>query len=919
MDKVDSQPNPIAAAVVPVKKGGRARFVALGLVSAAVIGGGTWWLLTRGQESTDDAQVEGHVQVVAARVTGQVQTVLVKDNQAVKTGDILVELDKNDLDARAASARADLAAAQAALASARAQEALTEKTIEAVLKQARGGVTQASSGVASFQASVEQARADLSAAEARSRLAQSEFDRTSNLYATGALSQAELDSRRSLLDQATASVEQARARLSAARAGISSGSGGMELAQGRLAAAETGPQQVANAQATVQVAEARVGQAQAALRLAELNLGYATIRSPSDGVVARRTVEVGQLVSPDRALLAVVPLDDVWIVANFKEDQAAKMHPGQTAKVHVDAFSGDSRRPRRQPGRRHRLALRVAAARQRVGQLHQGGPARAGAHPLRRQGGPRAAPRPERQRHRQDRLSTPMADEIRGSKVLITVVVMCAALMAVLDISIVNVAISDIRASFGTPIDQIAWVSTGYMMANIVVIPMTGWLQRKFGYRRYFSVSILIFTAASALCGLAWNLPSLVLFRVLQGLGGGAIIPTSQAILFARYPREEHGMAGAMFGLGAVTGPLLGPTLGGYLIDHFSWHWIFLINVPLGLGAAFMSWKVIDQPGHKDPKEPVDRWGIALLAVGMASMQYVLEEGNRDGWLDSPLIIVLAVVAIIALVTFVVHELEHDHPVVDLRIFANRSYAAATGINFLTGTALFSSTFLFSLYCGAVMHYSALDIGMLFLKGSFIQLLIMPLIGRFGGKFDGRVLVAFGVSVMCISLWTNGHLTALADEHAMIMPIFIRSLGLGFVFVPLSVLALSDLPPNKRGNAAGLFNLTRELGGSIGTAFMSFQLDRHSKAYYAYMSEKVNIWDSNTMDQLRQMMANLTGRVADPQAAATLALANRVNGQALVRSFNDGFMQLVFIFLFGVLLTMMMKKARSGVAAGAAH
>src|SRR5262244_2284988 len=186
-----------------------------------------------------------------------------------------------------------------------------------------------------------------------------------------------------------------------------------------------------------------------------------------------------------------------------------------------------------------------------------------------------------------------MAEEIRGSKFLITVTFMFAALMAVLDISIVNVALSDIRASFGTPIDQIGWASTGYMMANIVVIPMTGWLQRRFGFRRYFSTSVLIFTIASALCGLAWNLPSLVLFRVLQGMGGGAIIPTSQAILFSRYPREEHGMAGAMFGLGAVTGPLLGPTLGGYLIDHISWHWIFLINVPVGLFAAAMAYRVL--------------------------------------------------------------------------------------------------------------------------------------------------------------------------------------------------------------------------------------------------------------------------------------------------------------------------------------
>src|SRR6185295_19726555 len=197
-----------------------------------------------------------------------------------------------------------------------------------------------------------------------------------------------------------------------------------------------------------------------------------------------------------------------------------------------------------------------------------------------------------------------------------------------------------IRASFGTPIEQIGCVSTGYMMANVVVIPMTGWLQRRFGFRRYFSTSVLIFTAASALCGLAWNLPTLVLFRILQGMGGGAIIPTSQAILFARYPRTQHGMAAGLFGLGAITGPLLGPTIGGYMIEWGSWHWVFLVNVPIGLIVALAVPRVLEEPGFVPERTPIDLTGIALLAVGMASLQYVLDEGNREGWADSTLILV---------------------------------------------------------------------------------------------------------------------------------------------------------------------------------------------------------------------------------------------------------------------------------------
>src|SRR5262245_45642762 len=244
-----------------------------------------------------------------------------------------------------------------------------------------------------------------------------------------------------------------------------------------------------------------------------------------------------------------------------------------------------------------------------------------------------------------------MQAPIQGSKAAITITTMAAALMALIDISIVNVALSDIRASFGTPIDQIGWVSTGYMMANIVVIPMTGWLQRRFGFRRYFSTSVLIFTIASALCGLSWNLPSLVLFRILQGMGGGAIIPTSQAILFARYPRAQHGMAAALFGLGAITGPLLGPTIGGYMIDWINWHWIFLVNVPIGLIVALLIPRVLEEPGFVPDTARIDAVGIGLLAVGMASLQYVLEEGNREGWSDSTRILVLGAVAAISLIT----------------------------------------------------------------------------------------------------------------------------------------------------------------------------------------------------------------------------------------------------------------------------
>jgi DHA2 family multidrug resistance protein len=506
---------------------------------------------------------------------------------------------------------------------------------------------------------------------------------------------------------------------------------------------------------------------------------------------------------------------------------------------------------------------------------------------------------------------------ITGSKLGISIAVMCAAMMAVLDISIVNVALNDIRASFGTPLDQIAWVSTGYMMANVVVIPMTGWFQRRFGFRRYYVASLLLFGISSVLCGVSWNLPSLVFFRVLQGMGGGAIIPTSQSILFARYPRREHGFAQSLFGLGAVTAPLLGPTLGGYLIDYASWHWIFLINVPAVVAAAVLAWTSIEEPGFHAGRDAVDRSGIALLIVGMASLQYVLEEGNRDGWFDSLTITVLTAMALIALVVFIVHELEVEHPIVELRVFVNRSYAAATGLNFMVGMTLFSANFLFSLYCGAVMHYTALDIGILFLKGSLIQLPLLPIIGKLISRFDPRPMILYGGVLMAASLFVNAGLSQLADSKAMLLPIFIRACGLGFIFAPLNVTALSDLPAARRGNAAGLFNLTRELGGSIGTAWMSTMLDRHSKLHFIALTSHVDVYDSSTLQQLAEIRAATAGRVADAGSAALSILRLRISTQALVRAFNQGFLELASAFALALALILFLRRPSMERAQGA--
>jgi DHA2 family multidrug resistance protein len=511
-----------------------------------------------------------------------------------------------------------------------------------------------------------------------------------------------------------------------------------------------------------------------------------------------------------------------------------------------------------------------------------------------------------------------MQASVTGSKNAITFVVMAAALMALIDITIVNVALNDIRASFATPIDQIGWVSTGYMMANIVVIPMTGWFQRRFGYRLYFAASIVVFTTASALCGASWNLTSLVIFRALQGLGGGAIIPSAQAILFARYPRKEHGMASALFGLGAVTGPLLGPTIGGYLIAWLNWHWVFLVNVPLGIVVAVMCTRVIEEPGFKPAKNPIDVFGIALLAVGMASLQYVLEEGNRDGW-DALSIRLLIGVAAVCLTTFIVHELETPYPVVDLRVFKNVSYSAGTAINFLLGLVLFAGNFLFALYCGAVMHYEALDIGKIFLVAGLIQIVVMPLIGRMVTRVDPRRMLVFGILGASLSLWLNAHLTDQAGFWDLTKPQFVRSISMGFIFIPISMVALSDLPNAIRGNATGLFNLTRELGGSIGTAWMGLLVDRGSKIHASYLREAINPENPLVQQSLGAIRASIAQRTFTSELVPESMLEFKVRIQALILSFNDGFLRIALLFLCSIALVFLLKRPQPGGAAADAH
>ena len=497
-----------------------------------------------------------------------------------------------------------------------------------------------------------------------------------------------------------------------------------------------------------------------------------------------------------------------------------------------------------------------------------------------------------------DPASIPYNSDLRGEgrvvgpKWVIAFVAMLGAFIAVLDVSIVNVALPSIRASIGATLQDTSWIATGYMVANVIVIPMTGFFQRRFGFRNYFAASVVVFTAASLLCSFSWNLPSIVFFRVLQGMGGGALIPTASAIMFDRFPKAERTMAMAIFGVGAMFGPLIGPSLGGWLTDTFSWHLIFLINIPIGIIEFFAALAIIKEDRTGIGESRVDFGGIALLAGWLGTMQYVLEEGNNEGWFDDPHITVMAMVSALCFYMFIRHELAHPDPVVRLYLFRDRQYAKGTLVGMGLGLSLFSGIYLFSLFCGVILNFSATQTGNIILFAALFQLLLMPLVGRFGGNFDPRKMAAFGLFMQAAALFWQSHLSGTEGTWDMYLPQLMRVIGMPFVFIPINTLALDRIAPRDIGDATGLFSLTRELGGSIGTAVLSTVISRSTATHRWDLMADVTPFSPAAAARYEGAKLRMTALLGDADHGAQAALAS-LNGtvmkQALILAFNDAF------------------------------
>ena len=508
-------------------------------------------------------------------------------------------------------------------------------------------------------------------------------------------------------------------------------------------------------------------------------------------------------------------------------------------------------------------------------------------------------------------------------KYIIAITVSLASVLELLDTSIVNVAIPHMMGNLGATLDQIAWVSTGYIVANVIVLPITGWLSAYFGRRRYFAASITLFTIASFFCGNAHSLETLVFWRIVQGLGGGALLSTSQAILYEELPRSEYGTAMAIFGVGVMVGPTLGPTLGGYITDAFGWPWIFYINIPFGMLALALTLSFINDSRHQEKAEKVDYLGLALLAIGIGTLQTMLERGERLSWFESREVTTLAVISVVSLVSFIWHELTTEHPVVDLRILKSRQLAVGVVFGMTLGICLYATIFVLPVYLQSLQGFTAEQTGFVILPGALASAFTMAVMGRTAGKFDGRLSIVAGVGLFALSMWKHAHFTTDSGMPDFFWPLIFRGVGLGLIFVPLTNLALADLPMSKIPNGTGLFNLMRQLGGSVGIALSATLLQRFQAIHRVDLIAYVTPYAEAARERLALIQGRLAAVGTPPglvEAKALKILDLQVTKQAMMLSFEQLFLLFAAVFVLSLPLLLLMHKSKGMPGGGgAAH
>lgn len=503
-------------------------------------------------------------------------------------------------------------------------------------------------------------------------------------------------------------------------------------------------------------------------------------------------------------------------------------------------------------------------------------------------------------------------------RLLITVTVMAATMMEFLDTSIINVALPNMMGNLGVTLDQIGWVSTGYIITNVIVLPLTGWLSDFFGRRLYLFGSVVVFTVASLGCGVSGSLGALIFWRVVQGAGGAAFLSTAQATLMEIYPPAKRASAQAVFAMGVIIAPTLGPTLGGYITDNYSWPWIFLINVPVGIVAALLTWRFVPDSHAAGARRKADFVGIGLLAVGLGCMQTVLERGERDDWFDAPYITVLTLLSALGCGAFVwwVLRRENRAPAVNLRVATNRNLAAGTVYGFAFGVVFYGVIFVVPQFLQQVQTHTAQQAGIILLPGALFSGAMLPIVARVMGKVDARLVIGTGMVALVGSMYFfASQLTLTMPDEAFVAPLILRGVGTGLQLVPLSVVALGTLAPQQVAEGAGLFNLFRQLGGSFGIAILTTLLDRREHLHRMRLVESLDPSSPAMADRLAGLRAAFLARggsLAEAPRAALGALDRAVERQASLLAFHDLFALLLAMCAGAIGLLVLFQRPRAG-------
>lgn len=849
---------------------------ALSAVLAAASYGAYWWQTGRFLQTTDDAYVGGDISAISSKVSGYIQQLAVQDNMAVKKGDLLIRIDDRDYRAALAKAAGEVAAQQAALADIQATRQLQQATIAG-------------------------SAASLLAATAATEKLANDNRRYNALAASSAISA-------QIRDNASADYRRAHAEQEKAKADKT-------VAERQMAVLDARQQQTL----------AALAQAQANLEMARLNLSYTDIRAPFDGVIGNRRAWSGSFVSSGTQLLSLVPAHGLWIDANFKENQLAHMRAGQAVTIVADVlpnhtFKGHVASLAPATGSRFSI-LPAENATGNFTKIVQRVPVRIA---LEGDGAKLDVLRPglsvivtvnekEPSMSTAQALSAPQSLSMPTAKKIFAFASMCVGMfIALIDIQIVSASLRDIGGGLSAGDDETVWVQTSYLIAEIIIIPLSGWLARVMSTRWLFAASAAGFTLMSLLCGWAWNIQSMIAFRALQGLAGGSMIPLVFTTAFAFFQGKQRVIAAATIGGLASLAPTLGPTVGGWITENYNWHWLFFINVVPGIYIA-VAVPLLVKVDSADPTllRGADYLSILLLAVSLGCLEYTLEEGPRWGWFDDATLTTTAWVALLCGVAFVIRTLRHPQPVMELRALQDRTFSLGCYFSFMAGVGIFATIYLTPLYLGSVRGFSALEIGLAVFSTGLFQVMSIPFYSWLANRVDLRWLLMAGLIGFAVSMYSFVPITHDWGADQLLLPQAFRGLAQQFAVAPTVTLTLGSLPPARLKLASGLFNLMRNLGGAIGIALCGTVLNDRTNLHYNRLADHLNNANLAMSDFVQRSAANFTVQGISPDAAQTAALKNLsalALREARTQAFSDAFYLIMMGFLLAALLVPLMKK-----------